>query len=110
MNDIVTHTTVPRDHPSLAGHFPGRPIVPGVVLLDLVFDSIKAHVAAPVTLAVIVSSKFLQAVAPEARIDMHIKLADDAQPGRLKARFVASHASAPVLEGSFLLDVAGREP
>lgn len=25
------------DHPSLPGHFPGRPIVPGVVLLDATF-------------------------------------------------------------------------
>ena len=34
--------SIPPDHPSLPGHFPGRPIVPGVVLVDRVLDAIEA--------------------------------------------------------------------
>lgn len=30
------------DHPSLPGHFPGRPLVPGVVLLERVLVAIQA--------------------------------------------------------------------
>jgi 3-hydroxymyristoyl/3-hydroxydecanoyl-(acyl carrier protein) dehydratase len=49
-----------------------------------------------------VSTKFLQAVAPERRIDVTIKFAAE-QAGRWKARFVAANEGTPVLEGSFLL-------
>lgn len=28
------HLAIPADHPSLPGHFPGNPVVPGVVILD----------------------------------------------------------------------------
>jgi 3-hydroxyacyl-[acyl-carrier-protein] dehydratase len=30
---------VPADHPALPGHFPGRPVVPGVLLLDAVLQA-----------------------------------------------------------------------
>jgi 3-hydroxymyristoyl/3-hydroxydecanoyl-(acyl carrier protein) dehydratase len=33
---------IPADHPSLPGHFPGRPIVPGVVLLDRVIEAVES--------------------------------------------------------------------
>jgi 3-hydroxymyristoyl/3-hydroxydecanoyl-(acyl carrier protein) dehydratase len=106
MNEITAHRIVPPEHPSLAGHFPGRPIVPGVVLLDGVFAAIRSASSQPVKLEAVVSTKFLQAVAPGARVDMHIKLAPEGD-GRVKARFVCSHAAATVAEGSLLLYMEG---
>ncbi len=34
--------SIPSDHPSLPGHFPGRPIVPGVIVLERVLEAIEA--------------------------------------------------------------------
>ena len=34
--------SIDHEHPSLPGHFPGRPVVPGVVVLDRVVAAIEA--------------------------------------------------------------------
>jgi acyl-coenzyme A synthetase/AMP-(fatty) acid ligase len=39
--EIAIH--IPAEHPSFAGHFPGQPILPGVVLLSLVREAIAAE-------------------------------------------------------------------
>ena len=36
------HFAVAHSHPCLPGHFPGRPLVPGVVILDHVLAAIEA--------------------------------------------------------------------
>jgi len=38
--DSEVHIRVPLNHPSYAGHFPGDPIVAGVLLLDLIVEAL----------------------------------------------------------------------
>lgn len=33
--------TITNDHPALPGHFPGHPVVPGVLVLDEVIETLK---------------------------------------------------------------------
>ncbi|MHA6830986.1 AMP-binding protein [Ralstonia pseudosolanacearum] len=56
--------TIPADHPALPGHFPGHPIVPGVVLLDQAIRRIGAALNRPFDACRLSSAKFLSPAAP----------------------------------------------
>ncbi|MGO4221334.1 hypothetical protein AB4Y64_05700 [Lysobacter sp. TAF61] len=62
---------IPADHPCLPGHFPGRPLVPGVVLLERVVEAIEA-LHGPLPPLRLPQVKFLQPLLPEqeARIEL----------------------------------------
>lgn len=56
--------TVPADHPSLPGHFPGAPVLPGVVLLDLAWSLCTTRLPVDTKLRGVPSVKFLRATQP----------------------------------------------
>ena len=39
---VELEVVIAADHPAFAGHFPGAPVLPGVVLLSLVMEALSA--------------------------------------------------------------------
>jgi 3-hydroxymyristoyl/3-hydroxydecanoyl-(acyl carrier protein) dehydratase len=61
---------IDADHPSLPGHFPGNPLVPGVVILERVIEQVLAeHPGRKVS--TIPQVKFLAPVTPEQSFEIH---------------------------------------
>jgi 3-hydroxymyristoyl/3-hydroxydecanoyl-(acyl carrier protein) dehydratase len=69
MSDIAMH--ISADHPSFAGHFPGMPITPGVVLLDEAMHAIAHELQLELQTCRINSVKFLHPVLPGAQLSVH---------------------------------------
>lgn len=67
--------TIPADHPALPGHFPGHPIVPGVVLLDHAIAALGASLNRPLDTWRLASAKFLSPVAPGEPLDLAFEAA-----------------------------------
>jgi 3-hydroxymyristoyl/3-hydroxydecanoyl-(acyl carrier protein) dehydratase len=63
---------VPAQHPALAGHFPGNPVVPGVMVLDEVISAARSWLGVDYCLDRMAFAKFLVPLKPDetARIDL----------------------------------------
>lgn len=59
-----TPLTIPENHPAFAGHFPGLPIVPGVLLLDEALHTIGSAIGVSLAACFINSVKFLSPLKP----------------------------------------------
>jgi 3-hydroxymyristoyl/3-hydroxydecanoyl-(acyl carrier protein) dehydratase len=81
----TTTFRIPFDHPCLPGHFPGRPIVPGVVVLDHVLAAIEALHGAlgPLRMPQV---KFAQPLLPGEEVRIELEHMADLEPPRWRFR------------------------
>jgi len=69
--------TVPKDHPAFSGHFPGNPILPGVVLLDVTLHAIATATGISLDVYLINSVKFLSPALPNDALLIEYRLLDN---------------------------------
>ena len=63
MNEAQIEWLVPQHHPSFADHFPGKPIVPGAVILQWLCERVQGHYPGR-RVSLVKSMKFLGTLAP----------------------------------------------
>lgn len=89
----VGRFVVPADHPALPGHFPGRPVVPGVMLLDAV---LRAAAGAGEPPRRILRAKFAAPVEPGAEVEISFEARVSG-----RTRFTCRCGETTVLLGEF---------
>ncbi len=100
----VGHFQIDPGDPSLPGHFPGRPVVPGVVLLDAAFALILAeHPGRAVTAVPLV--KFTRPVRPGQTVEVSCEAS-----GAPRITFACAVGGHEVLRGSVTLGVRAASP
>ena len=66
----VATVTIPQEHPAFAGHFPGMPILPGVLLLDETLRALERDSGLPRGRWHIGTAKFLKPVRPGEQLQL----------------------------------------
>ncbi len=95
MPDQASWQIIPVDHPALPGHFPGNPIVPGVVLLSQVWEAVCRQSGTPLQCIGWPSVKFLAPLLPGVPFRVEVEFG-----ATQSAKFVCKTAAGAIAQGS----------
>lgn len=98
MSDATVHRAtlrIPATHPALPGHFPGRPIVPGVVLLQCVLDEAERWLGQELAVRTLPQAKFSAPLLPEQDAELELRRAGN------ELRFRVTRAAEVITQGMF---------
>jgi len=103
---MASHTfVIDAGHPCLPGHFPGRPLVPGVVILDRVVAAVEAT-HGPLGAVRLPQVKFVQPLLPGESAT--IALDDAGRDGAPRWRFRVTRADVLIASGELVGDGAAQ--
>ena len=107
MSEPATHSAslrIAATHPALPGHFPGRPVVPGVVLLDEVVSAAEAWLHTTLHVRSLQQAKFTTPLLPDQSAELRLTL----QGSVLK--FVITRATDAIAQGALQIapEAAGK--
>ena len=92
---------IPTDHPALSGHFPGSPVVPGVVILQQVIERIEPYLGGEAGVTGVDNVKFLSPLLPGEALTLHF-----ASKGEGLVRFDGSTQDRQIVAGT----ICARNP
>jgi 3-hydroxymyristoyl/3-hydroxydecanoyl-(acyl carrier protein) dehydratase len=101
MNEPREHTEsfrIGADHPALPGHFPGAPLVPGVVLLNRVLSCAELWLGRPLSLRSMPQAKFIAPLLPEQSAELHLQVREN------ELRFTIAAGTTTLAQGLMLLE------
>ncbi|MCF6250824.1 MAG: hypothetical protein L3J75_06070 [Methylococcaceae bacterium] len=98
MSEISQEYCIPSSHPSLAGHFPKSPIVPGVVLLDYT-STLICHWKNRIRIKSLSQAKFHHPLYPEQLFTIHLT-----QSTEKSIKFECLKAEEKLLSGTFIIE------
>ena len=99
-----TTFAVTADHPSLPGHFPGTPVVPGVVVLDHVLQASEQWQGRSLGARALKQVKFHSPLLPDQRAEVSLELEG------ATLNFRVTRDNQPVAQGTFALEPHGSAP
>ena len=97
--------TIDANHPSLAGHFPGHPVVPGVVMLGEVMDVIREMTTAKIEFVGMPSAKFMSPLNPGEPLTIRLD-----QQGDGATEFTCSTGSRLIATGCLHYRIVSDDP
>jgi 3-hydroxyacyl-[acyl-carrier-protein] dehydratase len=97
--------TIGADHPSLAGHFPGHPVVPGVVMLGEIMNAIREMAKGTIEFVGMPSAKFISPLNPGEPLTIRLD-----QQGDGTTEFTCTTGSRLIASGSLQYRIVADEP